>query len=185
MSIATQLSRLTTLRNNIRTKLISLGIISNSSANLQACYNGLNAVTAKNATTYNTSSSDQTISSGQYLTGAQTIKAVTISGISVGNIKSGVTVKVGDANDDDRIAGVTGTFTSSSTVSSGQIAASAGQILSGYSAWVNGAEVQGTAPDANNALLYSEQTLTESQVEQVFENLGIGSAATLDYSILS
>ena len=144
MSVASEISRLTTLRNNIRTKLIALGIISNSSADLSACYTGINGISGKAAATYNTSSSNQTISSGQYLTGAQTIRGVTTSGISAGNVKYGQTVKVGDSADDDRITGVTGTFTGSSTVSSGQTAASAGEILSGYSAWVNGAEVKGS-----------------------------------------
>ena len=73
-----------------------------------------------------------------------TIRPVTTANISAGNIKTGVTIKVGDAGDDDRIAGVAGTFTASNTVSSGQTAAAAAQILSGYSAWVNGAEVQGS-----------------------------------------
>lgn len=144
MSVSSEVSRLTTLRNSIRTKLIALGVISDTSADLEDCYTGINSITAKSATTYNSSSSDQTISSGQYLSGAQTIKAVLASGISEGNIKYGVTIKVGDANDDDRIASATGTFTSSSTVSSGQTAAAAGQILFGYSAWVDGSEVQGS-----------------------------------------
>ena len=39
---------------------------------------------------------------------------------------------------------MTGTFTDASTVTSGQTAAGAAQILSGYSAWVDGAEVQGS-----------------------------------------
>ena len=424
MSIATQISRLTTLRNNIRTKLIALGIISSSSADLEDCYDGINGITGRTssdltasgatvsvpkgyynsaasksvasgsaatpattitsqpsisvnssglitatnnktqnvtptvvagyvssgtagtitvsgsntsqlstlaATTYNTSASDQTIASGKYITGSQTIKAVTTLGISASNIKSGVTVKVGDVNDDDRITGVAGTFTAASTVSTGQTAAGASQVLSGYSAWVNGAEVKGnivsksssdmtasgatvtapagyyasaasksvasgsaatpattvtanptisvdanglitatasatksvtptvsagyvstgtagtitvsgsntqqlttkaattytpgttnqtiasgtyltgaqtisgdanlvaanivegasifgvtgTAPSTDNALLYVEQTLTESQLAQVFENLGLGSAATLSYTVLS
>jgi hypothetical protein len=117
---------------------ISSGTAGNSSVSLTA------SVTTLGATTYNTSSSNQTIASGTYLTGTQTIRAVTTSGISAANIKSGVTVNVGDSADADRIVGVTGTFTSSSTVSSGQTAAAAGQILSGYSAWVNGSEVQGS-----------------------------------------
>lgn len=97
---------------------ISSGTAGNSSISLTA------NVTTKGATTYNTSSSDQTISSGQYLTGVQTIKAVTVSGLSADSILSGVTVKVGDANDDDRIASVTGTvviqhyYTGSSSPSS-------------------------------------------------------------------
>ena len=83
---------------------ISSGTAGNSSVSLTA------SVTTKAATTYNTSSTDQTIASGTYLTGTQTIKAVTVSGLSAGNIADGVTVKVGDANDDDRIASVTGTL---------------------------------------------------------------------------
>lgn len=67
-------------------------------------------LTAKGATTYNTSASDQTIASGQYLTGTQTIRGVVVSGLSAGNIANGVTVKVGDSADDDRIVSVTGTL---------------------------------------------------------------------------
>lgn len=67
-------------------------------------------ITSKAAATYNTSSSDQTISSGQYLSGTQTIKAVTTENIDAANIKSGVTIKVGDANSAGRIKNVTGTY---------------------------------------------------------------------------
>ena len=102
------------------------------------------SIASKDAATYNTSTSDQTIASGQYLSGAQTIKAVTTSNISAANVKYGVTIKVGDVNDDDRIASATGTFTSSSTVSGGQTGAGSAQILSGYSAFIDGAEVQGS-----------------------------------------
>lgn len=90
------------------------------------------------------SSSDQTISSGKYLTGTQTIKAVTTTNLSASNVKDGTVVEVGDSSDSDRITSVTGTFTDASTVSSGQTAATAGEILTGYSAWVDGSEVQGS-----------------------------------------
>lgn len=99
------------------------------------------------AATYNVSSSDQEIPAGKFLTGAQTIKAVATSGISAANIKDGAVVKVGDDGDDDRIIAVTGTFTDASTVSAGQTAAAAAQIRDGYSAWVDGAEVQGSIED--------------------------------------
>lgn len=36
-----------------------------------------------------------------------------------------------------------------------------------------------------DALLYTQQTLTESQMEQVYANLSIGSFATLDYEELT
>ena len=81
---------------------VSSGTATNSSVSLTA------AVTTKAATTYNTSTTDQTISSGAYLTGTQTIKAVTVSGLSADKILSGTTVMVGDSNDADRIASVSG-----------------------------------------------------------------------------
>ena len=114
------------------------GTITVSGSNTQA-------LTTLGATTYNTSLTDQTIISGQYITGTQTIKAVTTSGnITAENIKDGVTVTVGDANNAARIVNVTGSFTDSSTVSQGQTAATATEIRSGYSAWVGGTEVQGS-----------------------------------------
>lgn len=66
--------------------------------------------TSKAAATYNVSSSNQTIAAGQFLAGAQTIRAVKTTNIEASYIKKGVTVKVGDANDDDRILNVTGTY---------------------------------------------------------------------------
>lgn len=61
------------------------------------------------AATYHPATTDQTIAGQQYLTGAQTIKAVTISGLSAANIVQGVTVEIGDADDPDRIISITGT----------------------------------------------------------------------------
>ena len=101
-------------------------------------------LTVKEAATYNASTSARSIAAGTYLTGKQTIRAVTTSNITAENIKDGVVVKVGDSGSSTRIKNVTGTFTDASTVSSGQTAAATGQILSGYSAWVDGEEVQGS-----------------------------------------
>ena len=118
-------------------------------------------LTSKAAATYNTSTANQTIASAQYLTGIQTIRGVTTSNISAANIKTGVTIKVGDSADDDRIAGVAGTFTAANTVTSGQTAAAAGQILSGYSGWVDGAEVKGNiATKTASNLTASGSTVT-------------------------
>ena len=117
------------------------------------------SIAEKAAATYNTSSSDQTISSGQYLSGNQTIKAVTTSNLSAANVKHNVTVKVGDANDDDRIAGVTGTFTSDGT-------ASASDILSGKIAYSQGSKITGNI-SSKAAATYntstSDQTISASQ----------------------
>lgn len=88
---------------------ISSGTAGNSSVSLSA------SVTTKAAATYYPSSSDQTISASQYLTGAQTIKAVTTSNLTAGNIKSGVVVTVGDSADADRVLSVTGTYSGGSS----------------------------------------------------------------------
>ena len=112
------LSKSVSVTPSVTAGYISSGTAGNANVSLTA------SVTTKAAATINTSTTDQTIASGQYLTGTQTIKAVTVSGLAASNILSGVTVKVGDANDDDRIASVTGNvviqhyYTGSSTPSS-------------------------------------------------------------------
>ena len=115
--------------------------------------------------TVNPTAGNQTITAdnGYDALSSVTIKGVTTSGLSAANIKYNTTIKVGDADDDDRIGSATGSFTASNTVSSGQTAAAAGQILSGYSAWVNGAEVKGniatmTLPTATSASATSGYT---------------------------
>jgi hypothetical protein len=70
-------------------------------------------------------------------------------------------ISVGDEGSAGRIASVTGTFTASDTVSSGQTAAAAGQILSGYSAWVNGTEVKGSI-GSKAAATYNTSTSDQS-----------------------
>lgn len=83
---------------------VSSGTAGNSSVSLQA------SVTTKAAATIHPSTSDQTIASGTYTTGAQTIKAVTLANLTADNIKNGVTVTVGDSTDADCVASVTGTY---------------------------------------------------------------------------
>ena len=69
-------------------------------------------ISYKSAASYNPSTADQTITALQYLSGAQTIKAVTYSNtLTAANIANGVTVKVGCAADDDCIVSVTGSLT--------------------------------------------------------------------------
>ena len=83
---------------------VTSGTAGNSSVSLTA------SVTTQAAQTIHPSTSDQTIAASRYLTGAQTIKAVTLSNLTADNIKNGVTVKVGDSTDDDCVASVTGTY---------------------------------------------------------------------------
>ena len=56
------------------------------------------------------STSDQTIATGTYIAGAQKFNKVTTTNLTAENIKAGVTVKVGDATDDDCVASILGTF---------------------------------------------------------------------------
>ena len=67
-------------------------------------------IPTKDTATFYPSTTDRTIQSNYYLKGAQTIKAVTTNNIIASNIKSGVTVEVGDADDSDRVLSVTGTY---------------------------------------------------------------------------
>lgn len=101
-------------------------------------------ISSKTAATYYPSSSDQTIASGQYLSGAQTVKAVKLTNISAANIKYNVKVEVGDSADTDRVTAVTGTFTATP---SGKNALTAASLRSGYSGFINGTQVDGTMPD--------------------------------------
>lgn len=103
---------------------ISSGTAGNSSVSLTA------NVTTQAAQTIHPSTSDQTISSGRYLTGNQTIKAVTVSGLSASNILSGVTVKIGDSTDDDCVMSVSGSV-SFQTIYSGSSAPSPSQGVNG------------------------------------------------------
>ena len=99
------LSKTVSVTPNVSTAgYISSGTAGNSSVSLTA------SVTTQGAQTLYPSTTDQTITGSKYLTGTQTFKAVTTSNLTADNIKSGVTVTVGDSADADRIASVTGTY---------------------------------------------------------------------------
>lgn len=113
------------------TPTVSAGYVSSGTAGtVTVSGSKTQQLTTKAATTYNTSVTDQTIASGTYLTGTQTIKAVQVSGLDASKIASGTTVTVGDANDPDRIASVTGTlsFSTITTSSSSPSGGSNGDI---------------------------------------------------------
>ena len=65
-------------------------------------------ITSKAAATITPTSADQTISSGQYLSGNQKIEGIVCTNLTAANIANGVTVKIGTATDDDSVATVTG-----------------------------------------------------------------------------
>ena len=99
------------------------------------------SITTKAAATYTPGTSNQTIASGQYLSGAQTIKGD--SNLIASNIKTGTS-----------IFGVTGTYTSDAT-------ATASQILSGKTAYVNGSKITGTMTNKSGTTT-TASTVTES-----------------------
>ena len=83
-------------------------------------------IPSKGATTYTPGTTNQTIASGNYLSGVQTIKGD--ANLVAGNIAKG-----------KNIFGVTGSYTSDAN-------ATAGNILSGKTAYVNGVKITGTIP---------------------------------------
>jgi len=98
-------------------------------------------IPSKTAQTYTPSTVNQTISSGQYLSGTQTIIGDT--DLAVENIKSGV-----------NIFGVAGTFTSDAT-------ALASDMLASKTAYVNSNKITGTIP-SKTAQTYNPSTSTQT-----------------------
>lgn len=92
------------------TPTVSAGYVASGTAGtVTVTGSGTNQLTTQAAQTIHPSTTDQTIASGKYLTGAQTVKAVTTTNLTAENIVQGVTVKIGDSTDDDCVASVTGT----------------------------------------------------------------------------
>lgn len=92
------------------TPTVSAGYVASGTAGtITVSGSGTSQLTTQAAQTIHPSTTDQTIASGKYLTGVQTVKAVTTTNLTAENIVSGVTVKVGDSTDDDCVASVTGT----------------------------------------------------------------------------
>lgn len=107
-------------------------------------------VTKKSAATYTPGTSDQSIASGQYLNGTQTIKGD--SNLAAGNIRSGV-----------KIFNVTGSYAGSSSsggTDTSDATATAANILSGKTAYVNGSKLTGTM--TNNGAVSKTMTANGS-----------------------
>ena len=93
------------------TPTVSAGYVSSGTAGtITVSGSNTSQLTTQAAQTIYPSTSDQTITSGKYLTGTQTFKGVLLTNLTAGNIKKDVVVKVGDSADDDRITSVTGTY---------------------------------------------------------------------------
>lgn len=93
------------------TPTVSAGYVSSGTAGtVSVSGSNTSQLTTQAAQTIHPSTSDQTIASGKYLTGAQTVKGVLLTNLSADNIKKDVVVKVGDSTDDDCVTSVTGTY---------------------------------------------------------------------------
>lgn len=82
---------------------VSSGTSGNTDITLRA------SATTKGATSYYATTSDQTIASGTYLTGTQTIKALSQTNLTADNIKSGTTITINNGN--ANVWSVLGTYT--------------------------------------------------------------------------
>lgn len=113
------------------TPTVGAGYVSSGTAGtVTASGSATEQLTTQAAQTIHPSTSDQTIASGRYLTGNQTIKAVTVLGLLASNILSGVTVKIGDSTDDDCVMSVSGSV-AFQTIYSGSSAPSSAQGVDG------------------------------------------------------
>ena len=105
MSIQTEITRLQGLRNTLRTKLVSFGLVQ-SSADLEDCVTAVDAVENRGAAngTITTADGEYTIQAGYHNGSGKVVIDDTEKGkITAGNIKSGVS-----------ILGVTGTYSGES-----------------------------------------------------------------------
>ena len=97
------LSKTVSVTPSVSAGYVSSGTAGNSSVSLSA------SVTTKGATNHYATTSDQTIASGTYLTGTQTIKALSQTNLSAENIKSGTTITINNGN--ANVWSVLGTYT--------------------------------------------------------------------------
>lgn len=110
------------------------------------------------ATTHEAGTTAKTIAAGKYLSGTQTIAAISQTNLSAGNIKKGTTITIKSGN--TTLWSIAGTYSQPGT---GKTGAAAGQILSGYTAFVNGSEVTGTMTN-NGAISKTFDPLTQTSV---------------------
>ena len=92
------------------TPTVSAGYVSSGTAGtVSVSGSNTSQLTTQAAQTITPTTTNQTIASGKYLTGVQTIEGIVCTNLTAENIAEGVTVKIGTATDDDSVASVTGT----------------------------------------------------------------------------
>ena len=107
-TLSTSSNTLTLTKSVSTTPVVTAGYVASGTAGTVSV--SLSApVTMQAAQTIYPSTSDQTIASGRYLTGIQTIKAVSQTNLSAENIKDGTTISISNGN--GNIWSVTGTYT--------------------------------------------------------------------------
>ena len=148
-------------------------------------------IASKSAQTYTPTTTDQTIASGQYLAGAQTIEGIVCTNLLPENIKDGVTVKIGTATDDDSVTTVVGTYQGGGsdkditvkvpTVTGAYTYTGAAQsaVISGY---YSGLMTKSGTESATNAGTYSV-TFTLNDTTTTAWDDGTTTAKTLTWSI--
>lgn len=129
-------------------------------------------VTKKSAATYTPGTSDQSIASGQYLNGTQTIKGD--SNLTAGNIRNGV-----------KIFNVTGSYAGSSSsggTDTSDATAIAKDIANGKTAYVNGEKVTGTLTDSTVSVKADYDVVDSAQISLVDESPKSEATSFLTYT---
>ena len=160
------------------TPTVSAGYVSSGTAGTATVSGSATSqLTAQAAQTIHPSTTDQTIASGKYLTGTQTVKGVLLTNLSAGNIKKDVVVKVGDSTDDDCVTSVTGTYEGGGNISveslsvtqNGTYTAPTGKAYSPVSVNVSGGGGSVEAKDVN--FIDYDGTILHSYTKTEFANL--------------
>lgn len=131
MSIQDEISRIISLRDELRSKLVELSVLTDSAADLDKCVEAINAVAYKGDIDSVISSKGDVISiPAGYHNGGGTVSIAAVEKAKLigSNIRAGVSV-----------LGTTGTFTGDATATSAE-------ILEGKTAYVNGQKVTGEIP---------------------------------------
>lgn len=106
-TLSTSSNTITLTKNVTNTPVVTAGYVASGTAGTSSV--SLSAtVTLQGATTYYPTTSDQTINGSRYLTGTQTIKAVSQTNLTAANIKNGTTISISNGN--GNIWSVTGTY---------------------------------------------------------------------------